>query len=526
MLAVTQFESTSARRAFPCWDEPDLKAVFSITLVVSDGLTALANTKQVSEEPTGDGRRRVSFADTMPLSTYLVGFIVGDLEMTEPIDVDGVPLRVVHLPGKGALAAFAEECGAFGIKFFAEYFGIPYPSDKLDLLAIPDFAAGAMENLGLVTFREALLLVDPAARDASRGARHRQRGLARDRAHVVRRPRHDALVERPLAEGGVRHVHGHRVHQRDEARVARLGHLRPRSHRGTRDRRTREHPRDRVPRALAARCGRHVRRADLREGRGGAAHARAVPRRRPVPRRRAGLSCEARLRQHGEHRPVGRDRSSHERAGPSDHGRVDLPRRLSARESVACRGRGCAPALTTPVRVLGPARHDAVAGADPRASIGERCRQREPSVARRRACRCGAARPGRRGARQCGRTRLPPCPLRGATARPARRARRSRRCRRSSGTTSSTTRGRRWSRGRHRPRSTCVWPAGSATRRSCPSGRRCPPDWASATGCSTIPTPASASARSCAAWPVRRCTGSGGLRPRARTISRASSVGC
>ncbi|RPI10703.1 MAG: hypothetical protein EHM63_02750 [Actinobacteria bacterium] len=163
VLAVTQFESTSARRAFPCWDEPDLKAVFSITLVVSDGLTALANTKQVSEEPTGDGRRRVSFADTMPLSTYLVGFIVGDLEMTEPVDVDGVPLRVVHLPGKGALAAFAEECGAFGIKFFAEYFGIPYPSDKLDLVAIPDFAAGAMENLGLVTFREALLLVDPAA---------------------------------------------------------------------------------------------------------------------------------------------------------------------------------------------------------------------------------------------------------------------------------------------------------------------------------------------------------------------------
>jgi puromycin-sensitive aminopeptidase len=162
VLAVTQFESTSARRAFPCWDEPDLKAIFAITLVVSDGLTALANTSQISDEPAGNGRRRVSFADTMPLSTYLVGFIVGDLEMTTPIDVDGVPLRVVHLPGKGALAGFAEECGAFGIRFFADYFGIPYPSDKLDLLAIPDFAAGAMENLGLVTFREALLLVDPA----------------------------------------------------------------------------------------------------------------------------------------------------------------------------------------------------------------------------------------------------------------------------------------------------------------------------------------------------------------------------
>ncbi len=150
------------RRAFPCWDEPDLKAVFSITLVVAEDLTALSNTQQISDEPTGDGRRRVRFADTMLLSTYLVGFIVGELEMTEAVDVDGVPMRVVHQPGKGALAAFAAECGAFATHFFAEYFAIPYPTDKLDLVALPDFAAGAMENLGLATFREALLLVDPS----------------------------------------------------------------------------------------------------------------------------------------------------------------------------------------------------------------------------------------------------------------------------------------------------------------------------------------------------------------------------
>ncbi len=161
VIATTQFESTSARRAFPCWDEPDLKAVFAITLVVAGDLTALANSRQISDEPIGDGRRRVQFADTMLLSTYLVAFIVGELEITDPIDLGGVPLRVVHQPGKGALTAFAEECGTFSKEFFAEYFAIPYPTDKLDLVGLPDFAAGAMENLGLVTFREALLLVDP-----------------------------------------------------------------------------------------------------------------------------------------------------------------------------------------------------------------------------------------------------------------------------------------------------------------------------------------------------------------------------
>ncbi len=161
VIATTQFESTSARRAFPCWDEPDLKAVFAITLVVAGDLTALANSRQISDEPIGEGRRRVQFADTMLLSTYLVAFIVGELEITDPIDLGGVPLRIVHQPGKGALTAFAEECGTFSKDFFAEYFAIPYPTDKLDLVGLPDFAAGAMENLGLVTFREALLLVDP-----------------------------------------------------------------------------------------------------------------------------------------------------------------------------------------------------------------------------------------------------------------------------------------------------------------------------------------------------------------------------
>ena len=96
------------------------------------------------------------------MSTYLVAFVVGPLEATEPVDVDGVPLRIVHPPGKAHLTPFALEVGAHALRFFTEYFGIPYPADKLDLVAIPDFAFGAMENLGCVTFRESALLVDPA----------------------------------------------------------------------------------------------------------------------------------------------------------------------------------------------------------------------------------------------------------------------------------------------------------------------------------------------------------------------------
>jgi puromycin-sensitive aminopeptidase len=161
VIATTQFEATDARRAFPCWDEPEAKASFQITLVVDDGLTALSNAAEVDRTPTGDGRVEVRFAETMRMSTYLVAFIVGPLEVTEPVDVDGTPLRVAHPLGKSALASFALESGAFALRYFQDYFGLPYPSDKLDLVAIPDFAFGAMENLGCVTFRETALLVDP-----------------------------------------------------------------------------------------------------------------------------------------------------------------------------------------------------------------------------------------------------------------------------------------------------------------------------------------------------------------------------
>jgi puromycin-sensitive aminopeptidase len=159
-------EATDARRAFPCWDEPDAKAVFGVTLVVPDDLLAISNAAELERTPVsatpGGGKVAVRFADTMPMSTYLVAFVVGPLVATDPIDVDGKPLRVVCPIGKDHLAAYALEVGAFALRYFSDWFGMVYPGDKLDLVAIPDFAFGAMENVGCVTFRERYVLVDPA----------------------------------------------------------------------------------------------------------------------------------------------------------------------------------------------------------------------------------------------------------------------------------------------------------------------------------------------------------------------------
>jgi puromycin-sensitive aminopeptidase len=161
-IAATQFEATDARRAFPCWDEPDFKAVFATTLAIDPALTAVSNTAIAETRAEGD-RKVVRFADTIRMSTYLVAFVVGELEATDPRQLGRTPLRVWCVPGKRRLAAFGHEVGAFTLRFFEDYYGVPYPGDKLDLLAIPDFAAGAMENLGAITFRETALLVDESA---------------------------------------------------------------------------------------------------------------------------------------------------------------------------------------------------------------------------------------------------------------------------------------------------------------------------------------------------------------------------
>ena len=170
-IAATQFEATDARRGFPCWDEPACKAVFGVTLVIPESLVAVSNTRVTGESPAGPGKKAVAFADTIRMSTYLVAFVVGELEATPPVMVGSTPLRVWCVPGKLHLARFALDIGAFSLGFFERYYGLPYPGDKLDMLAIPDFAAGAMENLGAITYRETALLVDEAA--ASHAERER-----------------------------------------------------------------------------------------------------------------------------------------------------------------------------------------------------------------------------------------------------------------------------------------------------------------------------------------------------------------
>ncbi len=161
VIAATQMQATDCRRAFPCFDEPDFKAVFEITLVVDADLLAVSNGPDISRTPRPDGKHVVVFKPTMSMSTYLVAFVVGPLEATEPVDVDGIPLRIVHVPGKGHLTHVALDIGAFSLRWYQQYYGIAYPSDKVDMLALPDFAAGAMENLGCITYRERFLLADP-----------------------------------------------------------------------------------------------------------------------------------------------------------------------------------------------------------------------------------------------------------------------------------------------------------------------------------------------------------------------------
>lgn len=159
--AATQFEAADARRAFPCFDEPEFKARFAVELVHPAGNAAIANMPITSQEPVDEGRTRTIFRETPKISTYLVAFTVGPYEFTDVVTTpSGIPVRVCLPPGLAAQGNYARDAHVRSVEWLQAYTAIPYPYYKVDAIGIPDFEAGAMENPGAITYRTRLLAAD------------------------------------------------------------------------------------------------------------------------------------------------------------------------------------------------------------------------------------------------------------------------------------------------------------------------------------------------------------------------------
>ena len=165
-IASTQFESTDARRAFPCFDEPAFKANFSVSLIANTGYILLGNMPAKAETVVAPGWQRVDFQTTVRMSTYLVAYVVCDFTSVEAFTKRGIPVRVWAPKDKIDQAVIALNASVASIDAYENFFGVLYPLPKLDNIAIPNFAVGAMENWGLVTYRETALLVNPLGIEA------------------------------------------------------------------------------------------------------------------------------------------------------------------------------------------------------------------------------------------------------------------------------------------------------------------------------------------------------------------------
>src|SRR6185312_2200345 len=159
-LIATQFESHHAREAFPCIDEPEAKATFDLTLITPVGEVVIANTPAKKQSTTGK-LQTTTFETTPKMSTYLLAFVYGDMGYQEATTKDGTLVRCYATPDNVKHTGFALDVAVKTLEFYNKYFDIPYPLAKCDFIALPDFASGAMENWGCITFREQALLVDP-----------------------------------------------------------------------------------------------------------------------------------------------------------------------------------------------------------------------------------------------------------------------------------------------------------------------------------------------------------------------------
>ncbi|XP_077135083.1 glutamyl aminopeptidase [Ranitomeya variabilis] len=160
-IAATDHEPTDARKSFPCFDEPNKKATYSISITHTSDYNALSNMPMESTEDLRNGWKQTRFIKSVPMSTYLVAFAIHQFDYVERISNRGIPLRIYVQPLQKETAVYAADTTKTVFDFFEEYFNMSYSLPKLDQIAIPDFGTGAMENWGLITYRETNLLYDP-----------------------------------------------------------------------------------------------------------------------------------------------------------------------------------------------------------------------------------------------------------------------------------------------------------------------------------------------------------------------------